>query len=155
MSTVEKGFDYADLVRRHIERCLAASYDVILYEREIRALEAIVPEDLADEAYTREVAASSYTTEKYDYEFVGPIRLGSVKEPLMEDINGWSEKEHPIPYITIKDEDTGIEETVIDWSNPHIISPKLIEEEHINWDKRLQANFNLFYRLGFVIRMDS
>ena len=67
--------------------------------------------------------------QRFKYEYAGPIPLGTETEPLMDEINEWSGIEHPIPYITIKDEEAGTEETVIDWTSPHIISPRIVEEE--------------------------
>jgi len=149
---VEERFDYADLVRRQIERCLMLSMDDVGFENAVQALEALLPDDLKDETYTSELNDSNYTIEKFEYNYTGPLRVGTKKKPFMEKDpkRSYGNKRVPIPYI--KDDDGN---DVIDWSNPHIISPRLVEEYHVDWTRRFQAVFNQFYRLGLAVRRVS
>ena len=59
----------------------------------------------------------------FDYSWAGPIRLGTKTKPLMAKI-GHSSKRYPTPYV--EDEDGN---KVINWNDPNIISPRLVEKE--------------------------
>lgn len=143
---VQERFDYAELVRRQIDRCLLVSIDEEAFENAVNALEALIPADLQDEEYKEERDKATVTIEVFDYVYSGPLKLGSEKEPLMKK-KPFSENRYPIPYIT--DEDG---KKVIDWDDPNIISPYKIETEQTDINLRFQAAFNQFCRLGLAVR---
>ena len=125
------------------------SYDEELFKGAVQALEALIPEELQDKQYETEYDAATIQEENFEYEYGGPLPLGRPESPLMDKVLG-SELRYPIPYK--KDEDGNI---VIDWSNPHIRSPKLRETENVNWFTRFYAAFNMFVRLGVAVRRVS
>ena len=119
--------DIQFMFNNQVQRCLlnlGSGY----FPENVEALLRIIPGASFDKIQYRRKEWNP-VVEEFQYEFAGPIRLGSPTEPVMEEINEWSGKEYPIPYITIKDEETGAEEKIIDWTDPHIISPRLIEKE--------------------------
>ena len=64
---------------------------------------------------------------KFEYEYAGPIKLGTLEKPIMAKIPGSNSKRYSIPYI--EDEEGN---TIIDWEDPNIISPRLVQKEEPN-----------------------
>lgn len=85
---IEESYDYAEQVRRQIERCLVASaiQDEKLreptYKATILALANLVPEDDRDESYKKKLAACTSKAEKWVYRKRGGRRVGSIKKPV-------------------------------------------------------------------------
>jgi len=155
---VEERLDYAELVRGQIERCLQLSYDETLFKGSVMALESLIPEDLRDSTYRKEFELAVTTFEDFEYTYDGPIWFGTPEKPLMKlKPNGLDE--YPVPYKTILDDDgkpeldeRGAPLKEIDWSDPNIVSPRIVEKEEINWFKRFEAAFNQFVRMGVAVR---
>lgn len=146
---VEERFDYAELVRRQIDRCLMSSVDDDDYERTVKALEALIPDELQDEQYKEEYSIAVVIEDDWKYSWAGPIRLGTKKKPLMAKI-GYSRKRYPVPYVENEDG-----EKEIDWNDSNIISPHLVTAEYIDWNIRFKAAFNQFVRMGLAVRRST
>jgi len=144
---VEERFDYAELVRKQIDRCLMTSVDELSYEGAIQALEALIPDELQDEEYMKELSNTKVSESKLEYMYAGPIKLGSAERPIMAKIPGSNTERYPIPYT--EDEDGN---RIIDWDDFNIVSPVMVEKEYINWNRRFKAAFNQFVRMGIAVR---
>ena len=118
--------DIQFMFNNQVQRCLlnlGSGY----FPENVEALLRIIPGGSFDKIQYRRKEWNPIV-EEFQYTFTGPLRVGSIKKPFMERI-GKTRKRYPTPYITIKDEEAETEETVIDWTDPHIISPRLIEKE--------------------------
>ena len=118
--------DIQFLFNNQVQRCLlnlGSGY----FPENVEALLRIIPGGSYDKILHRRKEWNPLV-EEFEYNYTGPLKVGSIKKPFMERI-GKTRKRYPTPYITIKDEEAGTEETIIDWTNPHIISPRLVEKE--------------------------
>jgi len=108
-----------------IMRCLQL-IDTVMFPNNVEALAKLLP--LA--SYAKLVARrKEWVTEewKFEYMYAGPIKLGSIERPIMARLPNSNTKRYPIPYI--KDED---ENTIIDWDDPNILSPRLVQKDEPN-----------------------
>ena len=85
---IEESYDYAEQVRRQIERCLEAS---AIQDKELRegtyqacvlALADLVPHDDRDEDFKKAVEANTVDEEYYLYRKRGGRRVGSPENPV-------------------------------------------------------------------------
>ena len=107
---------------RHLDRCLRlVGYPG--YADAVEALAILLPPASQDALSTRS-GEWCPTVEKFEFEWVGPIKMGTKTKPLMHKMGDYSGKRYPIPYV--EDEDG---KKVIDWTSPHIRSPQLVEKE--------------------------
>ena len=138
---VEERFDFADLVRRQIERCLISSSDPeFMFPSAVQALEALLPHELKDDQYQNDFEMAETTAPVLVFRKMGGTRLGTQKKPCLRDR---------------REEVLLLEDGSIDWSNPNILSPKLKEKTTIDYYVRFEAAFNQFVRLGVAVRRIS
>jgi len=134
---VEERFDFADLVRRQIERCLISSSDPeYMFPNAVQALEVLLPHELKDEQYQNEFEGA----EKTELVLVKRRGMGSQKKPCLRDRT----KE------VLRHEDGSI-----DWSDENILSPILKMKTTFDWYARFESAFNQFVRLGVAVRRVS
>jgi len=85
---IEESYDYAEQVRRQIERCLEAS---AIQEKEIRegtykacilSLANLVPLDDRDKEYNEALDACTVKTEKWVYRKRGTRKIGTTENPI-------------------------------------------------------------------------
>lgn len=85
---IEESYDFAEQVRRQIERCLEAS---AIQETELRdgtykacilALGNLVPLDDRDEDYLKAIDACTVEKEKWRYRKRGRVRVGTEEKPI-------------------------------------------------------------------------
>lgn len=148
---VEERFDYADLVRRQIERALIASSDPIFtFPNSVQALEALLPKDLKDDEYTSEFEKATQEESVLFYRTNCRVRLGRADDPLV--VGQYGERGlSSDPGFAVN----RLEDGSVDWSDPRIVSPKLQPKEIIDWYARFEAAFNQFVRLGIAVRRIS
>jgi len=114
--------DIQFIFNNQVERCLrnlGSGY----FPENVEALLRIIPGGSYDKILLKHEEWNPNVTD-FEYEYAGPIRLGSEKEPLTYPINNYSDDLKPVPYT--KNED---EEKVIDWEHPDIRSPRLVTKE--------------------------
>ena len=119
------------IFNNQVLRCLL-SIDTEYFPNNVEALSHLLP----TASYANMTARRKEWTpiiEEFEYTYSGPIRLGTPTKPIMQKI-GFSSKRYPIPYV--EDEDGNRE---IDWSDPHIVSPKLVSREY--------PDYKLFFKL--------
>ena len=87
---IEESYDYAEQVRRQIERCLEAS---AIQEKELRAgtykacilaLGNLIPFDDRDEKFNEDLSACTIETEKWIYRKRGGRRIGTIEKPVYD-----------------------------------------------------------------------
>jgi len=106
----------------HINRCMDMSRNPMFFPDAVELLALALP--LSPKlAVIKRRQDWNPIVEDFEYTYAGPIKIGSKTKPLMQKI-GKSHNRYPIPYI--EDEEGN---KVIDWSDPHIISPKLVTKE--------------------------
>lgn len=87
---IEESYDYAEQVRRQIERCLEASsiQDNDLregtYKACILALDNLVPFDDRDDKFNEDLVACTDETEKWIYRKRGGRRIGTTENPVYD-----------------------------------------------------------------------
>jgi len=134
---VEERFDFADLVRRQIERCLISSSDPeYMFPNSVQALEALLPHELKDDQYTGEFEMAETTEPVLKFK----KKMGTQKKPCLRDRSK---------------EVLRLEDGSIDWSDENILSPILKMKTTIDWYARFEAAFNQFVRLGVAVRRVS
>jgi len=109
-----------------IMRCLQL-IDTPMFQNNVEALARLLP--IA--SYTKITnRRKEWTPEewKFEYDYAGPIKLGTLEKPIMAKIPGSNKQRYPIPYID--DEDGN---TIIDWDDPHILSPRLVQKDEPNY----------------------
>lgn len=106
----------------HFLKCLQ-SIGTIDFEENLEGLLRIIPTITYNKILARRDEWNPIVSD-FEYRWAGPIPLGSEEKPLMQKINKYSSDRYPVPYI--KDED-GVK--VIDWNDPNIISPRIVENE--------------------------
>ena len=139
---IEESYDYAEQVRRQIERCLEAS---AIQDNELRegtykacvlALSHLVPFDDRDEDYTKAIDSCTVEEEYYLFKTRGGTRIGHIGAPLCYPSRGppWSEKPkgEMVPY-----------------------SPILKTRTVTNWGKYFMVLFNKFVELKVTVRRGS
>ena len=134
---VEERFDFAEMVRRQIERCLMVSIDEVAFSSAIMALETLIPEELKDEQYREESEESYQNQSVFLYDAPCGSRIGSETNPCMRDQSK--------PVLRLEDGS-------IDWDDPNIMSPQRVTEPVVNWYYRFESAFNMFVRLGIAVR---
>ena len=138
---VEERFDFADLVRRQIERCLISSSDPeYMFPNAVQALEVLLPHELKDEQYQNEFELTEKTEPVLVFRAPSGTKMGSQKKPCLRDRR-----------MEVRRNADGS----IDWSDPNILSPILKEKTTIDWYARFEAAFNQFVRLGVAVRRVS
>jgi len=129
-------FDFAELVKRQIERCLmAASISEGIFSSAVMALEVLIPEELKDDQFREENEAAYSVITYFESEAPCGMPLGSKQDPCMKN------QSQPVKRL---------EDGSIDWDDPNILSPHQIEEDVINWYYRFEVAFNQFVRIGIV-----
>jgi len=109
-----------------IMRCLTL-IDTVMFPNNVEALAKLLP--LASYAKLTARRKEWITEEwKFEYMYAGPMRIGTVEEPIMASLPGSNTKEYPIPYT--EDEDGN---QIIDWEDPHILSPRLVQKDEPNY----------------------
>lgn len=85
---IEESYDYAEQVRRQIERCLEAS---AIQEKELRAgtykacilaLGNLVPFDDRDEKFDKDLKECIYDEKKWVYKKRGTRKIGTIENPV-------------------------------------------------------------------------
>lgn len=85
---IEESYDYAEQVRRQIERCLEAS---AIQEKDLRegtykacilALANLVPYDDRDEKFRVDLAECTKDSEEWVYKQFGGVKMGTPEEPI-------------------------------------------------------------------------
>ena len=113
--------DIQFMFNNQVQRCLL-NLGTGLFPENVEALLRIIPGGSYDKIiYNRK--DWNPLIEDFEYTYVGPIKVGSKTKPLMQKI-GKSHNRYPIPYT---EDDEG--NTIIDWEDPRIISPKLVTKE--------------------------
>lgn len=147
---VEERLDYADMVRGQIDCCLQASIDPeVAFPASVQALEALIAEDYRDEQYDKEFNLSTTIVEEPHWKTSQGHDIGTLENPhLIDDTK-------PVRLLKGEDgkdllDDDG--NTMIDWSDPNIYSPRVELVEEINWNRRFYACINQFVRMGVAIR---
>ena len=85
---IEESYDYAEQVRRQIERCLEASAIQEKEKREgtykacILALANLVPLDDRDEAFNKNIDTCTVQAEKWVYRKRGVRKIGTTEKPV-------------------------------------------------------------------------
>lgn len=85
---IEESYDYAEQVRRQIERCLEASAIQEKKLREgtykacIKALENLVPLDDRDEKFLSDLAECTEEKEEWIYKQFGGVKIGTPEEAV-------------------------------------------------------------------------
>jgi len=67
---------------------------------------------------------------KFEYMYSGPIKIGSVERPIMAKLPDSNTQRYPIPFIMGED---GEPTKDIDWDDPNILSPRLIQKDEPNY----------------------
>ena len=113
-------------VNEQIRRCLQM-VDTVMFPNSVEALARILPIESYVKIANRR---KEWVTEewKFEYMYAGPMRIGTVEEPIMASLPGSNTKEYPIPYT--EDEDGN---QIIDWDDPHILSPRLVQKDEPNY----------------------
>jgi len=128
---IEESYDYAEQVRRQIERCLEAS---AIQEKDIRektfaatvlALDNLVPFEDRDEEFENDLKTCTGIEEQWTYRTRGVRKLGTPENPL-------------IHY----DKD----------GNESSRSPTKNEVPTTNWDRYFRVVFNKFVSLKVTVR---
>jgi len=90
----------------------------------------------------------------FEYMYAGPIRLGIVTDPLMmeDERPGSMHKKYPTPYVL---DENGEPTEEIDWSDPHIRSPKLVENEVKNDMGLLQIILSEAENIGITWNIET
>lgn len=113
--------DIKIIFNNQVQRCLQA-IGTEYFPETVEALARILPTASYEKVMNRK---NEWVTEVEDFEYTydGPIWFGTPDKPMMKlKPNGLDE--YPTPYIQ---EEEG--NKVIDWSNPNIISPRLVIKE--------------------------
>ena len=148
---VEERFDFADLVRRQIERALISSSDpIFMFPNAVQALEVLLPKELKDDEYTSEFEKATQEEAVLFYRTNCRVRLGRVDDPLVVGQYGERGLSSKRGFSVNRLDDGGV-----DWSDPRIVSPKLKPKEITDWYARFEAAFNQFVRLGVAVRRVS
>ena len=148
---VEERFDFADLVRRQIERALISSSDPeFTFPNAVQALEILLPTELKDNQYKGEFEKATQEKAVLFYNTNCNVRLGSRTDPLVQNEEGERGLSSKLGFSVNRDEDGSV-----DWSDSRIVSPKLKPKAIINWYARFEAAFNQFVRLGVAVRRIS
>ena len=113
--------DYQYILNLQILRCLQSS-GTVFFPGNVELLLRMIPTASKAMIATRGNEWNPIIRD-FDYHFCGPIKLGTKKKPLMAKI-GHTRKRYPIPYIENEDG-----EREIDWDDPNIISPQLVDKE--------------------------
>jgi len=109
-----------------IMRCLTL-IDTVMFPNNVEALAKLLPVA----SYAKIIARrKEWVTEewKFEYMYAGPIKLGSVERPIMVRLPNSTTKRFPIPYT--EDEDGN---QIIDWDDPNILSPRLVQKDDPNY----------------------
>ena len=114
--------DVKFIFNSHVQRCLA-SIGSPFFEDAVEALAMLLPNNTYLDLIEKRSQWSPEIT-KFEYEYAGPIRLGSASKPLMEKLPGKNKERYPVPYVL---DDDGNQ--LIKWDDPHIRSPKLVTVE--------------------------
>jgi len=125
--------DIKVIFNNQVQRCLI-SIGTEYFPETVEALACLLPMTSYEKVMNRR-EEWVMNVEEFEYKYGGPVRLGSPEKPLMMKRPN-SEIRYPIPYK--KDEDGN---QVIDWDDPHIMSPKLVTKE--KEDQMLQLRFIL------------
>ena len=110
------------IFNNQIVRCLQL-IDTPMFQNNVEALAKLLPNASYLKVTSRR---KDWIKEIWEFEYLyaGPIKLGTPEKPIMAKIPGSNKQRYPIPYI--EDEDGN---TIIDWDDPHIDSPKLVQKE--------------------------
>jgi len=126
---IEESYDYAEQVRRQIERCLEASaiQDEDLregtYKACILALGNLVPYDDRDEEYKAALEACTIKEEYYLYRLFGGRKVGTPEKPVVH--------------------------------NGQVYSPTLESRKVTDWDEYFTVLFNKYVELKVTVRRGS
>lgn len=133
---IDERFDYAEMVRRQIERCDLCRGDPELFIQQVIGLESkIIPEDM-DDRYIEEYNNIPKTVKTYQYKYACGHRMGTPENPVY--------RNNPKDWNYNPNENNG---------KPILVSPILVEIENPEqWNLRQKAAFDLFARLKVVIR---
>ena len=128
---IEESYDYAEQVRRQIERCLEATaiQDDDIREGTYRAcvlgLSNLVPHDDRDKDFENALDACTVNQEYYLFKKFGGVAVGTIENP-----------------ITVTGDD----------GEEIIISPILETEKVTDWDRYFMVLFNKFVELKVTVR---
>ena len=120
----KEGVDIRTLFMRQVERCAISctEMDPVVFETNVRVLMNMMPTHCVKAV----LGNTDYNvkTSKFKYREYCGITQGTKSNPLMRE----DEREKPIP---VKRDEFGD----VDWSDPNIISPTLIEKEETDYEE--------------------
>jgi len=128
---IEERFDYAEEVRKQIDRCLVYSADKEAYPEFVKGLENLIPTDDIDDQYKKEKKKCTETETIPVFKFSCGRKIGTVENPVY--------RNNPDDWNW-------------DGERPILVSPTEKEIEITNWHARFRAAFNLFVRLKVAVR---
>lgn len=146
---IRENFDWAEVVKRQIERCLISnSYTDVSFTGAVEGLESLLPDDMKDEMYNQDLEVAQNEKTTFTYQTYCGQRQGTKEDPKVWNI-------HHTDLGLSSEEGFSVdrmEDGEVDWGDPRIISPAMSIKDEINWVARFYAVFNQFVRLGIAAR---